>query len=84
MIRLVRRGIEVPARIAVESGVLVGRVRGIVVDLDDIWLRRGREIDQAEYDYQMSLATWADEHEPEGPHANPDKPIDLHRMKPVF
>lgn len=89
MTRMVRGGIEVPACIAFEpdangNPVLVARLRGDVVDTDEIWLRRGREITKDEYEYQLALAAWADDHEPDSPRANPTKPINLNSMRSIY
>lgn len=80
---------EVPACIRFEPDaqgnlMLVARLRGVVVDIDSVWLVRGRAIDKQEYEYQMALVEHADEHEPESPTANPTRRVRLGLMKPIF
>ncbi len=99
MIRLAKGAPEVPACIEYEqtthepgnpenvmerSAVLTARIRGEVVPIDRVWLRRGRTITKAEHDFQVADARWAERHAPAEPKANPDKPIDLNKLKPVF
>lgn len=89
MIRMVRGGIEVPACIRLEpdhhgNKVLIAYIRGIVADIESVWLRRGREITEAEYDYQIELCKWADQHDPRGPIANPMRRVDFNRMASIY
>lgn len=89
MMRLNPRGVEVPACIRRESDhhgqtLLIARIRGVIAETDDIWLRRGREIDEAEYEYQMATCAWEDQHNPDGPIANPLRPIDLAKLPAIF
>jgi hypothetical protein len=92
MIRLVKGGPEVPARIfrhvtthepgapgnAMERpSFLVAEIAGEPVDLDDVWLRSGREITQAEYQFQVADHAHAREWRPRDAKANPRHAIDL-------
>jgi len=99
MIRLVKGGPEVPACIQYEqtthepgnpenvmerSAILTARIRGDVVPTDRVWLRRGRPITKAEYDFQIADAQWAAKYAPAEPKASPDKPVDLNSIPPIF
>lgn len=92
MIRLVKGGPEVPARIyrhatTHEPGdeenlmerpaFLVAEIAGELVDLDDVWLRGGRAIDDAEYRFQVADHAHAREWRPRDAKANPRRAIDL-------
>ena len=89
MQRLVRGGPEVPACITQEfdahnEPVLIARIRGVVVDINDVWLVRGREVTADEYAYQMARVNWADNHAPHDRRANPERRIRLNDMPPIF
>lgn len=47
------------------------------------WLA-GHPITEAEYKYLMADAEHAREYRPDDPKANPRKPVDLDKMKPLF
>lgn len=54
-------------------------------DVPHTWLYScDHPIDKAEYDYLMALGRYSVAHDPESPEARSHKPIDLHRLKPVF
>lgn len=99
MIRLVKGAPEVPACIQYEqtthepgnpenlmerSAILTARINGDVVRMDRVWLRRGRSITKAEHDFQVADARWAAKHSPGEPKANPDRPVDLNSIPPIF
>lgn len=89
MMRLCKGGVEVPACLSWEPTpagplALVARIRGEVVDVDAVWLHRGRPVTKAWHDYMLALARWCDENDPDNPYAHPRKPIDFNRMRPVF
>lgn len=44
---------------------------------------KGETIDEDEYTYLLQRNTWAREHEPESPHANPRKRIDMNALEPI-
>lgn len=59
-------------------------INGEPFAIDRVWLRRGREITEAEYRFQVKDVEWARTHAPRDPKAMPDKPIDLFTTKPPF
>ncbi|MBN9497826.1 MAG: hypothetical protein J0H39_13805 [Alphaproteobacteria bacterium] len=92
MVRLVKGGPEVPARIyrhvtarepgnetnAMErSPFLAAEIAGETVALDDVWLRTGRPIDEAEYRFQIADHAHAREWRPRDAKAQPRRAIDL-------
>jgi hypothetical protein len=92
MIRLVKGGPEVPARIfryvtthepgnpdnAMErSPSLVAEIAGEPTELDDVWLRSGRAIDEAEYRFQVADHAHAREWRPRDAKSQPRRAIDL-------
>lgn len=92
LVRLVAGGPEVPAAIVYEqtlhepdepdnlmdrSPQLVAYLAGKVVKIAEVWERRGRPIDAAEYAYQLADLTWAQRHAPGEPKATPHRPINL-------
>jgi len=51
----------------------------------DIWTRCcGQPITRAEYRYMIDLGRYAVKYDPGLPQAAPDKPIDLHAMRPLY
>ncbi len=53
-------------------------VNGDLVDLERVWPRCAADgITKDEHDYLLSLKRWGEEHDPDGPFANPHKPVDL-------
>jgi hypothetical protein len=99
MVRMAKGAAEVPARIAWErtehepgdpsnlmdrSPILTARINGELVAVDEVWLRRGRAIDQAEYDFQLADVAWARQHAPSDPKANHRDPVDLTSAPPLF
>lgn len=92
LIRLVKGGPEVPARIyrhatAHEPGdaanvmerpaFLVAEIAGEPAELDDVWLRSGRAIDEAEYRFQIADHAHARAFRPRDAKAEPRRAIDL-------
>ena len=45
-------------------------------DVDRVWIY-GRPIDQAEFDHLSGVSTWAKEHSPTSPEAEPGKAVNL-------
>lgn len=48
-----------------------------VIDFDRVWPACIKSpIDEAEYQHLIRTAKWAERNAPDGPHANPTKPVD--------
>lgn len=92
LLRLVKGGPEVPARIYRQTttcepgnaenamdrpGFLVAEISGEPVEIESVWHRRGREIDS--YEYAVALESQIHDRifRPQSPSANPTKRIDL-------
>lgn len=93
-LRLVRGGPRVPARITFHHGVWGASINGepcggvhhdpaYADGVFRVWLG-GRRVTQAEYEYRISLRTWAVENDHTHPAANPTKVIDLRTHEPLF
>lgn len=96
--RMVRGGVWVAARIWVEDGerdpdtnellsdqVIRCEVGGAQADPIAQWsYLAGQPITEAEFEYLMAAAAWAERHAPDAPEANPRAPIDLNSMPPLF
>lgn len=53
-------------------------INGEYVELERVWPRCGRDpVDEAEYHHLIALRDWGREHDPDGPQANPHRPVDL-------
>ena len=61
---------------------LSAEVDGEISDPSRVW-GYSNEIDRDEYQYLLQSSAWDKENDPDSPYANPDKPVDLHRMKPI-
>lgn len=60
-------------------------VNGEAVPVDTVWPGCARDpIDKAEHDHIINGQAWGRIHDPEGPHANPNRPIDLLRAPLPF
>jgi hypothetical protein len=92
MIRLVKGGPEVPARIYAHAtqyepgnpdnvmerpSFLVAEISGEPAEVDSVWLRKGREITEREYNVALIDQRFARTFAPATPVANPTKRIDL-------
>jgi hypothetical protein len=44
----------------------------------------GHPISEREFQFLATRRTWAEEHEPEHPAANPHRPIDIRKLRPGF
>ena len=95
MIKLVKRGPEVPAAIVLAPGMeervgpplkswYVAFISGEPCAVDSVWFTRGREITRAEYDYQVADQRWCRENAPHLPKADPTVPIDPMKILPPF
>lgn len=51
--------------------------------VDRVWLF-GTPIDKAEHDFLLSAAAWDRAHAPDAPMANPQKPVDIRAIEPIF
>ena len=98
-IKLVRNGPEVAAAIFLRAYVeetdaddarmertpyFEAFIDGRQVPVDQVWLRRGRVIPEAEYRYLLSLSAWARDNAPNEPIANPKQAVDLNTLRPIF
>lgn len=93
LIRLVRKGPQVPARICHENGVWWAIVDSQTFPsasdpaaaprVFPIW-HGGEEITEAEYQHRLALKRWAQAHQPDHPAANPGRPIDLTTQRSIF
>ncbi len=95
LLRLVRHGPEVAARIAQDAAGLwwaeidgkkqgapdsdPGRAPGVM----QVWLS-GRSCTDSEYQYHLKLSEWARHNAPDAPAADPTKPIDVRRLPIPF
>lgn len=60
-------------------------LNGDDVDIWDVWPEcSGEPIGYVEYEFILKAHLWAKVHAPNDPEANPRKPIDLHKQKPIF
>lgn len=84
-LRLVKGGPPVAVRLALVDGHWLITVNGEPKhrDVHDIWpMICGKPIKQAEYEFLLKRAGWAREHDREHPAANPNRPVDLAKLKP--
>ncbi len=99
MVKLAKGGVDVPARIfretcAAEPGdpenrmerpaFLVAEILGEVATLDDVWLRRGRAIEAAEYRFQVADFAHAQAWRPHDPKHAPRAAVDLSSLPPLY
>lgn len=57
----------------------------VPLDVDMAWPRCAwHPVDRREYDFLLRRKTWAVEHAPEHPAANPHQPVDVRHLKPGF
>jgi hypothetical protein len=98
--RLVRNGPRVPVMICVMAAVdpetnepldrsptmlclVAGEDR--TADIMDIWTRcAGNQITADDYHLMMAQMSWAIEHAPDHPDANPRRPVDVRKTPPAF
>jgi hypothetical protein len=94
MLRLVRKGQRVPARIILENGWWRAEINGVeegprVEDplasrsIVRIW-ESGQMVSQEVFDHALALKAWAEKNDPTHPAANPRQPVDLTKMQPVW
>lgn len=90
-LRLAKGGVEVAARIFIahttrdpisgdfidRSPHLAAEINGKPADPYEVWTRRGRPIDDAEFRYLIDDREHARNHRPNDPEANPRKPVSL-------
>lgn len=62
---------------------LAAEIDGEPASVDDVWLRRGRVIDETEYRWLLEDARWCREHAPEEPRAQPRQAVDIRQLRPM-
>lgn len=97
-VRLTRGGVEVGAAIlrlqtVVEPGEADNRMErsshwiaylnGKIVSVETVWMKRGRKITEAEYNYLVADRAWAARYAPSSPEANPDKPVSAEQLRSI-
>lgn len=97
--KLAKRGVEVgacirweetkhepgePANAMERSRFLAAFINGKPVALHEVWHRRGRAIDVAEYRRLVADRAWARQHAPHLPEAEPSRPVDLETLPLPF
>ncbi len=94
LMRLVKKGPKVAARIHFENGLWQAEINGqkegpAVADYLDsrsvmrIW-ETGTKTDQAAYDYHLAMKDWAEKHDPTHPAARVREPVNLAEMRPLW
>jgi hypothetical protein len=97
-VRLVRGGPFVPARLWVEDGERdpdTGELLSDVLTLLEVDGKRvdpfapgytlmGEPISEAEYRYMTKAAAWDRQYAPSAPAANPDQPVNVRTVPPIF
>lgn len=86
IIRRTRRSPDpaAPSNIQSECNVLEAYIDGRLVSLDAVWLRKGRAIDEREYQFLIDDRKWARTFKPNDPAANPQQRVDLRRVAPIL
>lgn len=93
-VKLVPHGPPVAARIDCQDGLWSATINGeptrgaaadpfVAPDVTFVW-ERGVPIPEAEYEFLIARARWAEANNRAHPAANPRKPIDLAAMPPVY
>lgn len=77
MVKLVRRGPFVPARIWLDGDALRAEVIDEPVDPLEIWHRRGVAITESEFRFRVEEILWFREHRPNHPACHPRQAVDL-------
>lgn len=96
LIRLVKRGPYVPARIYWSEGIdpdtgesidrprlLCGEVAGEPCDPFDIWLTRRKPIDEKDFRFRTDEIRWLRQNKPDTPQCHPRRPIDFTNLPPI-
>jgi hypothetical protein len=65
-----------PPNISERSPTLAAEINGAPVAIEEVWHRRGRDIDEAEYRFLIADRAWARQHAPNRPEANPTTRVD--------
>lgn len=86
IIRRTRRSPDpaAPANIQGECNVLEAYLDGRLVALDEVWLRRGREISVGEYEFLVADRKWARRFKPAAPEARPHERVDMRMVAPIM
>jgi hypothetical protein len=66
----------IPENLMERSPFLAAFILGKPAGLDEVWKRRGREIDRGEYDYRVDDARWAKAFAPREAIARPRQRVD--------
>jgi hypothetical protein len=66
------------------SSFLAAFINGEAVNLDDVWLKRGRAISKAEHDYQVADVAWLMQYAPDDPKGRPTEAVDWNSSPVVF
>lgn len=77
MVKLVKGGPMVPARIWSGPDGMLAEVIDERVDPLDIWHRRGEAITEGEFNFRLDEIVWFREHRPNHPACHPRKPVNL-------
>ena len=95
LIRMMRRGPEVPARIWWSTGTdeeghpldrplrLSAEIIDREVDPLEVWHRKRVPIPEQEFRYRRDLIRWARVHRPDMPECHPYRPVDMLRLPPL-
>ncbi len=99
LMRLVSGGPRVPTAIVIvhttrepgeesnrmdRSPFIAAFIAGEPVAVDEVWLRRGEQITEADYRFRVAEAAWCREFAPDEPIAQPRKRIDLMQARLPF
>jgi hypothetical protein len=66
------------------NGQLQDDPHRIIMLVGNVGYVKGEQIDQAEYEYLLSVRAWAVENDPSQPEASPREAIDLNKLRPIF
>ncbi len=94
LIRLVRKGWKVAARITLDDGLYRAEINGspsgpaVADPLENrsvmrIW-ETGEKVEEGVYRHRLALKEWAENNDRTHPAANPRTPIDLANMNPLW
>lgn len=74
-----------PPNVSERSPTLAAEINGEPATLDEVWLRRGRPLSEADYRFLLADRAWAAQHAPADPAANPREPVNwLTAPLPLF
>lgn len=61
---------------------LSAEINGRPANMDRVWMF-GTDITEKEYNFLMDSAKWDRENDPDSPYVTPDKPVNIHKAKPI-